>query len=373
MRVRAIAGGVAGGMLGGAAVGLVEAVVAWATGTSLEPAPIAWATVVYGLLGAGGGLGVGLVMAVAGAEGFGAALGAVGVGLGVLVGRFRIIRDLFAEQLPAGTTTQVVQVAALAVAGLLALWIWRTLSSAERNGRRLSNPLVTTVLIGAIAVGWSATLGRWDPGPTVGAGAPGRQGVSGPNVVLLMIDTLRADRLSAYGYDESSTPHIDGLATDGVRFARTFAQASWTRPSVATILTGLYPSSHGAVRKADVLPDRVDTVAEALNFFGYRTVGFANNVNVSESFNFQQGFQEYHYLAPALFFGASEAAAKLTLYNALRLVRERFFSRQVSVEHYYQPADVVTDRVLAWVDANREGPPFFAYAHYMDPHDPYMV
>jgi arylsulfatase A-like enzyme len=188
-----------------------------------------------------------------------------------------------------------------------------------------------------------------------------------------MVDTLRADRLSAYGYTGIRTPHVDALAADGIRYAKNFAQASWTRPSVATILTGLYPSSHGAVHKADLLPDRVDTIAEALNFFGYRTVGFPNNVNVSESFNFQQGFQEYHYLAPALFFGATEAAAKLTLYNGLRLVRERFFARRVSVEHYYQPANVVTDRVLEWIDTNRDGPPFFLYAHYMDPHDPYMV
>lgn len=368
-----MAGGLAGGMLAGALVGAAEAVVAWATGTSAEPAPLGWAIVGYGALGGAGGLGIGLATALVGAEGFGAAFAAVGVGLAFVVGRFRIIRDVFLEQLPPGRTTQLVQLAALAVAVLLALWLWRRLARAERNGRLLTNPLVAAVILAVAAGGWSLTVGRWEPGPVVGAGAPGRQGVTGPNVLLVMVDTLRADRLSAYGWGGGRTPHIDALAADGIRYARNFAQASWTRPSVATLLTGLYPSSHGAVHKADLLPDRVDTVAEALNFFGYRTVGFPNNVNVTESFNFQQGFQEYHYLAPALFFGATEAAAKLTLYNGLRLVRERFFARRVSVEHYYQPAGVVTDRILAWIDANREGPPFFMYAHYMDPHDPYMV
>jgi len=353
-------------------VGVAEATVAWLTGTGAEPAPIAWAVVSYGALGGAGGLGLGALMALFGTEAFGAAFASVGVGLAFVVGRFRIIRDVFAEQLPPGRTTQLAQVAALLVAVGLAVWLWRRLATVERNGRVLSRPLVAIGLVGALAVGWMAAVGTGEPAAVVGAPAPAQRGRTGPNVLLLMVDTLRADRLSAYGY-QGATPHVDALASDGVRFARNFAQASWTRPSVATIMTGLYPSSHGAVHKADVLPDRVDTIAEALNFFGYRTVGFANNVNVSESFNFQQGFQEYHYLAPALFFGASEAAAKLTLYNALRLVRERFFSRRVSVEHYYQPANVVTDRVLGWLDANRDGPPVFAYAHYMDPHDPYMV
>ena len=158
-----------------------------------------------------------------------------------------------------------------------------------------------------------------------------------------MVDTLRADHLVAYGYARPRRRSIDGLAADGVRFAHTFSQASWTRPSVATILTGLYPSSHGAVHKADILPDRVDTLAEVLSRGGYYTVGFANNVNVSPIFNFEQGFDDYRYLAPDLFFYANEPAAQLTLYNGLRLVRERFLARRVDVHNYYQPAEVVTD------------------------------
>src|SRR5207249_8652402 len=122
-----------------------------------------------------------------------------------------------------------------------------------------------------------------------------------PNVVLIMVDTLRSDHLSCYGSTAVKTPHIDALADDGMRWANAFSQASWTRPSVATILTGLYPSSHGAIHKADILPDRIDTLAEILQRAGYRTVGFANNANVSAAFNFQQGFDEYHYLVPEFF------------------------------------------------------------------------
>src|SRR3989442_1376878 len=182
-----------------------------------------------------------------------------------------------------------------------------------------------------------------------------------------------ADHLSCYGSAAVKTPHIDALAADGLRWVNTFSQASWTRPSVATILTGLYPSSHGAIHKADRLPDRVDTLAEVLGRAGYHTVGFADNANVSQAFNFQQGFDEYRYLAPDFFFAASEPAAQLALYSGLRLVRERFFAHYVDVHHYYQPAEVVTAEVQRWLDRGARAEPFFLFAHYMDPHDPYFA
>jgi arylsulfatase A-like enzyme len=191
-------------------------------------------------------------------------------------------------------------------------------------------------------------------------------------VILVLVDTLRADHLSCYGYQANRTPAIDGLARDGTRFARAFAQASWTRPSIATILTSLYPSSHRAIHKSDVLPASVVSLAEVMQTAGYRTIGFANNINVAPLFNFQQGFDEYVFLEPAFFFGASEAAAQLTIYNQLRLMRERYFSRLKHVENYYQPAEVVTGRGLDWIARNGDRP-FFLMLHYMDPHDPYFT
>jgi arylsulfatase A-like enzyme len=325
---------------------------------------------VYGALGAAGGLGLGVLAALLGLEGFAVAFPAVLVGVGLLVGRFRVIRDVFLEQLPSGPMPLVVQAVAAVTCLLLGVWLWSRLRSIEERRFLVANPLVAVLVVAAIGGGWWVAVGgaAQDGGPR----ASGRVGSGGPNVMLLIVDTLRADRLSAYGYEKGRTPHIDALATDGLLYTA-FAQASWTRPSVATILTGLYPSSHGAVHKVDLLPDRVETLAEILAANGYATVGFPNNVNVSESFNFQQGFAEYHYLAPDLFFGATEAAAKLTFYSALRMVRERFLASRVNVHHYYQPAEVVTDRVLSWLEGVRPEERFFLYAHYMDPHDPYMV
>lgn len=177
-----------------------------------------------------------------------------------------------------------------------------------------------------------------------------------------MVDTLRADHLSCYGYKGVDTPHLDGLAGDGIRFARAFAQSSWTRPSVATILTSLYASSHGAVNKGDILGDSVETVAEVLQANGYRTIGLANNVNVTEAFNFQQGFDSYTYLAPDLFFHASESAAELIVYKQLRVMREGFLARKKWVRNYYQPAEVVSDRALEIV-AREKDTPFFLFLH----------
>jgi arylsulfatase A-like enzyme len=375
MSARSVGAGIAGGLLAGATVGVLEALASWfgAHGAGDLPA-IGWAMGVYGLIGGLAGFGVGLVAAVLRTDGFGLALASVAAGLGFVVARFRIIRDVFLEQLPAGPLTLVAQLLGLLLTVVLAVVVWRALRGADARRRWPTRPVVAAAMIAVLVVVWSGAS-RMLARPTTAPARPRAAAPAGaPNVILVMVDTLRADRLGIYGRADAKTPHIDALARDGVRGAATFSQASWTRPSVATILTGLYPSSHGAVHKADILPDRVETVAEALAAGGYYTVGFPNNVNVSPAFNFGQGFAEYRYLAPALFFWADEPAAKLTLYNGLRLIRERFLARRVDVHNYYQPAEVVTDAAISWLDSPAaRAEPFFLFLHYMDPHDPYFV
>jgi arylsulfatase A-like enzyme len=373
--MRKLGAGIAGGMLAGALVGAVEAAVAWlsrAGGATLPP--LGWAVVVYGLVGGVGGLGAGVVALVLRTGAFGLALGGVAGGLGFVVGRFRVIRDVFLEQAPHGLVPLLVQAGALIAVVVVAIAVWRALRDADERRGALTRPGVVAVLIGVVGFGWAlaarAVSTEAPPAPTARGTAP----AGAPNVILIVVDTLRADHLSCYGYDAVKSPHIDALAADGTRYARMFSQASWTRPSMATILTGLYPSSHGAVHKADVLSDRVETLAEVLTKSGYYTVGFPNNINVSPAFGFGQGFAEYHYLAPDLFFHADEAAAELTLYNGLRLVRERFLARYVDVNFYYRPAEYVVARVQSWLDGETaQRKPFFLYLHFMDPHDPYMV
>jgi len=373
-RTRALGAGVAGGLVAGAAVGAAEALAAWVHlhGPGELPA-LGWALVAYGAAGAGLGLGAGMVAALAGGDGFGLALAGVGTALAYAVARFRIIRDLFLEQVPHGLVPLAVQVGALAVVALGAVLLWRALRGADERRAALTRPGIAAVVVALLAAAWAG--GAQLKPPPAPAPLPPRAAppAGAPNVVLIMVDTLRADHLSCYGSAAVKTPHIDALAADGLRWTSAFSQASWTRPSVATILTGLYPSSHGAVHKADRLPDRVDTLAEVLGRAGYHTVGFADNANVSQAFNFQQGFDEYHYLAPDFFFAASEPAAQLALYSGLRLVRERFLAHYVDVHHYYQPAEVVTAEVRRWLDRGARDEPFFLFAHYMDPHDPYFA
>jgi arylsulfatase A-like enzyme len=373
-RTRALGAGIAGGMLAGAAVGALEAVGVWIHGHGAGEVPaIAWALVAYGAVGGALGLGAGVLAAVVGTDGFGLALAAVGGVLAFAVGRFRVIRDVFLEQLPPGPMPKVVQAAALAAVVVAAFAIWRALRGADARRTPLTRPVVTAIVVVLVAAAWAGGT-RLVPTPAPAPLVARASGADMPDVLLIMVDTLRADHLSCYSGSPVQTPHIDQLASSGLRYANTFSQASWTRPSVATILTGLYPSSHGAVHKADRLPDRVDTLAEMLQRGGYRTVGFANNANVSAAFNFQQGFDEYHYLAPDFFFGASEAASQLAVYSGLRLVRERFLSHYVDVHHYYQPAEVVTATVRDWLDHRPPGKePLFLFVHYMDPHDPYFV
>lgn len=161
-----------------------------------------------------------------------------------------------------------------------------------------------------------------------------------PNVIVVLIDTLRADHLGAYGYEKDTTPNIDAFAQDASLFERAFAQSSWTKPSVASLLTGLLPRTHTANRREDALPEEAMTLAERLRGLGYRTAGFVTNTNVAAEFGFAQGFETY----------------ELLLDEDQRLG--------------YARAEVLVERCLAWLGVERKGP-FFLYLHATDPHDPY--
>ena len=113
------------------------------------------------------------------------------------------------------------------------------------------------------------------------------------NVLFILIDTLRADRLGSYGYTRDTSPHIDGLANTGVRFARHVAQSSWTKCSMASMWTGIYPARSGILRLDDAIPEEAVTPAETLFDEGYRTAGIWRNGWVAPNFGFSQGFELY--------------------------------------------------------------------------------
>ena len=176
-----------------------------------------------------------------------------------------------------------------------------------------------------------------------------------PNVLVLLIDTLRADRLGCYGGLPSRTPNLDAVAAGGLLFEHAVAQASWTLPSVASIFTGLHPRSHGAfgVRRragkilpeigngAEFLADALVTWAEVAREAGITTAGFSTNPMVSRATNYAQGFETFVDF-PWLLEGRN-----------------------------WTPAREVNAAFLDWLRANRDRR-FLAYLHYMEPHDPYV-
>ncbi len=112
-------------------------------------------------------------------------------------------------------------------------------------------------------------------------------------IIIIDIDTLRADHLGCYGYTRPTSPHIDALAAESAVFEWAFSQAPNTPPSQASILTGLYPTTHGMVFDEDRIPDSVPTLAETLRDFGYTTAAFVDGGYMSKKFGMGQGFALY--------------------------------------------------------------------------------
>ena len=172
---------------------------------------------------------------------------------------------------------------------------------------------------------------------------------SPPNVLLITVDTLRADRLGCYGYEHAHTPHTDRLADEGVRIEHAIAPTPLTLPSHTSILTGLEPPAH-SVRGNGVfrVPDSVQTLAESLKAEGYQTQAFVSADVLHRRFKLNQGFDGYDDDL------VSEAKDNTRM-------GERSGERTM-------------DRVLHWLDVRRESAspsPFFLRVHLFDPHAPY--
>ncbi len=187
-----------------------------------------------------------------------------------------------------------------------------------------------------------------------------------PNIVLIILDTVRADHLSCYGYRRPTTPHLDGFAARGVLFENVSAPSSWTLPSLASIFTGLLPHQHGADWAAP-LDNESWTLARILQSKGYETAGFnANPFYGLAGWGLDEGFDLYdddsftlrHNLA-VTFVGQS---ALRFLYD--RLIRYNRFDRR-------DAADLNSD-VARWYRSRDPSRPFFLFVNYMDAHRPYL-
>ncbi len=131
--------------------------------------------------------------------------------------------------------------------------------------------------------------------PELAARADVREPSAAPPILIWVVDTLRADRLGLYGHDRPISPHFDALAARSTVFERAVAQSSWTRPTMATLLTGVGPERHGVQGIEDGLSPSFETLAEHFQQSGYATGGFSTNGNFSPDTNLDQGFDRFEY------------------------------------------------------------------------------
>jgi arylsulfatase A-like enzyme len=192
------------------------------------------------------------------------------------------------------------------------------------------------------------------------------------NVVVVLIDTLRADHLGAYGYQRPTSPVFDGLAREATLFEGVSAQAPWTKPSVASLMTGRFVHHHGVVSSRDALGDDATTLAEALRQRGYRTAAFSGNPWVTPEFRFDQGFGEFES-------GRAMGPQLTVLYRTLRrldritrlnLARRAFWGASANLDNSERDRQL-TDATVEWIGRQRPEAPFFLYLHLIGPHDPY--
>jgi uncharacterized protein (TIRG00374 family) len=292
---------------------------------------------------------------------------------GFVIGLFRVQRDVYQEELVL-KSGEGMRVLGCALGAAIVIWAvaYFGLRALAYAAPRAMSPVIYLSMVGVVALVTllAAKLGaqhEFTAQPTTPKAA------TGSNVLYLVVDTLRADHLPAYGYTAIQTPALDAFAKDAIRFEHAYANASWTRPSFATLMTGRYASSHGVMSKSSSLPDEADTIAEVFARAGYATGGVVTNYNIAPFFNFQQGFDDYHYLAPNFLFGASDTAAKLSLLQVMKRVDEKIRAATGSSRpgSAYQDAEVVNQQLLAWVDARDKAQPWLGFVGYMDPHDPY--
>ena len=159
------------------------------------------------------------------------------------------------------------------------------------------------------------------------------------NVLLVVVDTLRADHLGAYGYGRPTSPAIDAFAAQSLVVEHAYAQSPWTKPSVASILTSLYSSQHRV--QAESTGNRLDadivTLPELLWVAGYRTAAFSKNPHIQKATGFGQGFEAFE----------------------ARTGWKRSDNAWI------------TSRAVAFLSNEAAGRPFFLYLHYLDPHEPF--
>lgn len=178
-----------------------------------------------------------------------------------------------------------------------------------------------------------------------------------PNVLLIGVETLRADHVGCLGYRRNTTPTLDKLAKEGAVFSRAIATSSWTKPAVMSVFTSLYPAIHKVTDFHKKLSEKINTLAEMLKENGYITAAFVCSPNLDSCYGFSRGFNLY-----------DDFSVQLSLLFNL------FGYNNIAVQDIYNEAvtnETVNRVALRWLQENHDKP-FFMFVFYFDPHHDYI-
>ncbi len=234
--------------------------------------------------------------------------------------------------------------------GLYRLFTFLFKKVSSQETWRFAAVIVSMVALGLLLIGF---VNPYKSPPQKKAG-----GENKPNIILIVLDTVRADHLSVYGYDRPTTPVLERMASEGVLFENAFATGPWTIPSHASFFTGLYPGVHRCTHERLWLDRDHLTLAEQLRDRGYVTLGYSNNPLVGRLSKLDAGFDRFvegWELKPSIF-----VAAGLLYW---------FFPEVFPAD---AGAATTWRRVDPWLhDLSGSGSPFFIFINYMEAHHPY--
>lgn len=252
---------------------------------------------------------------------------------------------------------------AIAGVGIIAVFTWLLVLAIEKVQRGSKKNVSAIIFVSAIVVLSVVTVFNFvqhrknsvrDTGILA---SPENKGV---NVVLVTIDTLRADHVGCYGNSVVATPVLDALAGDGALFVNAFSQSPYTTPSHCSILTSTYPRQHGALNGSAMM-SVVPTMAEILKANGYTTGAFISAaILISKVTGLHYGFEHY-----------DDSLSKYT--DIFRHDEYQFLLAGNTFRHLHGEqirGDVITDKASRWLKNKKDGP-FFTWLHYYDPHMPY--
>ncbi len=254
--------------------------------------------------------------------------------------------------------------AVILAAGLSAVLLrWLRSKEEERLGwwRRRLHQFVALGLIAVLGIPFGMFLAEKVRTALLPSAEP-----NAPNILVVVVDTLRADHMSLYGYERATSPNLTRIAQQGTMFSEAFAASSWTLPSHASLLTGHVPHEHHAEDGLRSLDQRFATLPEALRSRGYRTGAFsANTIFFTRHMGLGRGFLHFEDYFESLYgmFVQTLLGRELDHWLLHRFRSEDFPGRLHAAD--------INGHAIRWMAATR-GRPFFAFLNYFDVHDPYL-